>query len=88
MLRLGRLEERKDSFYFLQKSVEQRASKRAMARRRVNSSSRPGTGGAVDPTTGSEEPSDNGRGGYDHLRREEKETRGPRWLQKGRGARR
>lgn len=86
MLRLGHLEERKDSFYFLQRSVEQRASERAMARRRVNSS-RSGTGGAMDSTTAPEEPSGNG-GGYDHPRREEKETRGPRRLQKGRGARR
>lgn len=84
MLRLGRLEERRDSFYFLQKTVEKRASERAMSRRRADSS-RSGTSGAVDRSAASEEISGNG-GGYGHLRREGlgEETRGPR----GRGGER
>ena len=78
MYRLGHLEERRDSFYFLQKTVEQRASDRAMPRSRA-SSSRSGTGGGVDRSTDSEEPSGNDSG-YGHPGREGlgEETRGPR----------
>ena len=80
MRRMNHSEERRDSFYFLQKTLEQRGSTRAMPRRGTGSN-RSGnyTDRRVDRPTASGELSGNGTG-YGHLRREGlgEELRGPR----------
>lgn len=80
MLRLGRAEERRDSFYFLQKTVEQRGSERSIPLHRADSN-RSGTGGPVGQSTASEEVRGNSVG-YSHpgragLRGETRGSRGP-----------
>lgn len=80
MRRMDHLEQRRDSFHFLQKAVEQRGSARAMPRRRADSNrSGTATDGWVDRSTTSGEFSGNGRG-YGQPRREGlgEEMRGPR----------